>query len=192
MKKVAAMAYPAPFLHVSLLWLAFLFFAVLMAVPAGAEEATPEDPTYEECFKMAQKAIEGDMVAMQLEADTLGDDGNNGWTTPATLPPSASDNVTIGADPQDQRAILPGLQGTQDFEQALREQGVRIVIDPTDPTGAPKIELDNMRPVEPKTPPQDEVSEPAGEEQTEDKPMTSAELYQFKRTVCRIKFGITF
>lgn len=186
MKKVAALAYPNTFLHASLLWLALLFFAILMATPAGAEEfaPTPDDPTYEECFKMAQKAIEGDMVAMQLEADTLGDDGNNGWTTPATLPPSASDSVTISADPQDQRAILPGLQGTQDFEQALREQGVRIVIDPDDPSGAPKVELDNVRPIEPKEPPVEDDAENA--------PMTSAELYQFKRTVCRIKFGITF
>ncbi len=178
-------------LQASVLLLAALFYAIFLAPSVLAKE--PADPTYNECFNMAQKAIQGDMVAMQLEADTLNDDlTDNGWTTPATMDPNASNNVTLNADPQDNRAILPGLDGTQDFEKALREQGARIIIDPNDPNGAPKVELDNVRPV-PAPEPEEEATEGATEEAAEEKTeMTSAELYEFQRTVCRIKFGITF
>ena len=174
-------------LQASVLLLAALFYAIFLAPSVLAEE--PADPTYNECFNMAQKAIQGDMVAMQLEADTLNDDlPDNGWTTPATMDPNASNNVTLNADPQDNRAILPGLDGTLDFEKALREQGARIIIDPNDPNGAPKVELDNVRSV-PAPEPEEEPEEEKSEEKTE---MTSAELYESQRTVCRIKFGITF
>ena len=178
-------------LQASVLLLAALFYAIFLAPSVLAEE--PADPTYNECFNMAQKAIQGDMVAMQLEADTLNDDlPDDGWTTPATMDPNASNNVTLNADPQDNRAILPGLDGTQDFEKALREQGARIIIDPNDPNGAPKVELDNVRPV-PAPEPEEEVTEETTDETAEEKTeMTSAELYEFQRTVCRIKFGITF
>ncbi|MBA44621.1 MAG: hypothetical protein CMF62_11560 [Magnetococcales bacterium] len=178
-------------LQASVLLLAALFYAIFLAPSVLAEE--PADPTYNECFNMAQKAIQGDMVAMQLEADTLNDDlPDDGWTTPATMDPNASNNVTLNADPQDNRAILPGLDGTQDFEKALREQGARIIIDPNDPNGAPKVELDNVRPVAAPEP-KEEVTEETVEETVEEKTeMTSAELYEFQRTVCRIKFGITF
>lgn len=178
-------------LQASVLLLAALFYVIFLAPSVLAEE--PADPTYNECFNMAQKAIQGDMVAMQLEADTLNDDlPDDGWTTPATMDPNASNNVTLNADPQDNRAILPGLDGTQDFEKALREQGARIIIDPNDPNGAPKVELDNVRPVaapEPEEEATEETTEETAGEKTE---MTSAELYEFQRTVCRIKFGITF
>lgn len=183
-------------LQASVLLLAALFYAIFLAPSVLAEE--PADPTYNECFNMAQKAIQGDMVAMQLEADTINDDlPDDGWTTPATMDPNASNNVTLNADPQDNRAILPGLDGTQDFEKALREQGARIIIDPNDPNGAPKVELDNVRPVAAPEPQEEaEVeaqAEDADDEKAEEKTeMTSAELYEFKRTVCRIKFGITF
>ena len=178
-------------LQASVLLLAALFYAIFLAPSVLAEE--PADPTYNECFNMAQKAIQGDIVAMQLEADTLNDDlPDDGWTTPATMDPNASNNVTLNADPQDNRAILPGLDGTQDFEKALREQGARIIIDPNDPNGAPKVELDNVRPVAAPEP-KEEVTEETVEETVEEKTeMTSAELYEFQRTVCRIKFGITF
>lgn len=179
-------------LQASVLLLAALFYAIFLAPSVLAEE--PADPTYNECFNMAQKAIQGDMVAMQLEADTLNDDlPDDGWTTPATMDPNASNNVTLNADPQDNRAILPGLDGTQDFEKALREQGARIIIDPNDPNGAPKVELDNVRPVAAPEP-EEEATEETTEEETaeEETEMTSAELYEFQRTVCRIKFGITF
>ncbi len=178
-------------LQASVLLLAAMFYAIFLAPSVLAEE--PADPTYNECFNMAQKAIQGDMVAMQLEADTLNDDlPDDGWTTPATMDPNASNNVTLNADPQDNRAILPGLDGTQDFEKALREQGARIIIDPNDPNGAPKVELDNVRPVAAPEP-KEEVTEETVEETVEEKTeMTSAELYEFQRTVCRIKFGITF
>lgn len=186
MTKTQALTRQNPALKASVLLLAALFYALMAALPAYAEE--PEDPTYNECFNMAQKAVKSDMVATQVEAATLGDEG---WTTPATMNPNASDNVTLDADPQDNRAILPGLDGSQDFERALREQGARIIIDPEDSTGAPRVELDNVRPVEPAPEPEGSESTEESEEAAEPE-MTSAEQYEFQRTVCRIKFGITF
>ena len=179
-----------------------LGFATVFVAPLA--HAAEPDPTYSECFTLAENAIKAEMVGVEMEADELaGTLPEQGLATPADLPKSS--NATI---PNTLPNTLPGMQGNQDFEQALREQGVRIVIDPEDPTGAPKVELDNVRlnaegmvemgqaPVADPDEPEEieEVAKEKASEEAEEAPkeLSNAEIFQMQRTVCRIKYGITF
>ena len=203
-------------LTVTIPTLAFTF--ALMGPLFSAEVLAQEtpDPTYNECFKMAENAIKTEMVGLDVEAANL---GARGLATPADLPASASDNVTLPNAQYNAQgaATLPGLQGKQDFEQALREQGVRIVLDPNDPTAAPKVELDNVRygadglaiagdkanEAAEEVPAAEEVAD-GGESNAEDSEETpeenveetgeisQADMFQLKRSMCRAKFGIVF
>lgn len=170
------------------MFLASMFLSLAVSTAVAVEP--PSDPSYEECFELAQKAVQADVVGLQMEADAV---GAQGIATPATLPPAASAAVT-----------LPGLDGAGDFEQALKEQGVRITIDPEDPTAAPVVEMDNVRiedgqakpliqAMAPSAP--SEVQENETTQSAPDAPeaeLSAAEVYQQKRTLCRIKFGINF
>jgi len=165
-----------------------LFFMIgLFSIPAAfAVAADFTEPTYEDCFKLAEKAIAADVVGLNMEAETL---AAKGLATPATLPPSASQSVTI-------QNALPGLDGGQDFEKALREQGVRIVVDPADPNAAPTVEFDNVR-IDGQTaqftaPSVEEAAAEPAEESAEPAELSAAEVYERNRTHCRIMYGINF
>jgi hypothetical protein len=77
-----------------------------LALAAHAQDAAP--PSYEECFDMAQKAMEQETAALEAEAATLS--GTADVSIPATLP------------------LSPEAQDVLDRVQA---QGVTLAITPT-------------------------------------------------------------
>lgn len=166
-----------------------LFLASFFSLAAfTAFAADFAEPTYEECFKLAEKAIAADVVGLHMEAETV---AAKGLATPATLPPEASDSVTV-------QNTLPGLDGHQDFEAALRQQGVRIIVDPANPNAAPTVELDNVRLENGQTAqfgaPEGaaETAAEAENEENEKSEPSAADLYELNRTHCRIMYGIHF
>lgn len=85
---------------------ALIGMALGLAAAAHAQDATP--PSYEECFDMAQKAMEQETAALEAEAAILS--GTADVSTPATLP------------------LSPEAQDVLDRVQA---QGVTLAITPT-------------------------------------------------------------
>ncbi len=105
-----------------------LFLTVNIAAAqenAEVDIAAPIDPTYKECFTMAENAMQVGVIALGLEASEL---GKHGSATPAALAPV--DGITL---PNEEQNIVAKL-----------EQGVRLKIDPENKTAKPQIELDNV------------------------------------------------
>ena len=139
------------------------------------------NPSYNECFQMAQDALRAEQIGMAMEADML--EGAAVTDVPVETPETRKRKENAAK-------YYPGLGGEKDFEQALLESGAEIIIDPADPDGAPKVELGSARPPEPAPEPAAEPEqEPAAETPPEP---TAAEIFQQKKDVCRIKYGISF
>ena len=122
------------------------------------------DPSYNECFQMAQEALKSEQAELAEEAQDL----------------------KSQPDPQTTYSFL---KGEKDFETALLESGAEITIDPKNPHAAPTVTLKDVALKTLLT--KEDSSLQADAEQT-GKPSTDDDLYQLKKDVCRIKYGISF
>ena len=136
------------------------------------------NPSYNECFQMAQDAMKAEQLGVAMQADML--EGAEVTDVPVETPETRKRKENAAR-------YYPGLGGEKDFEQALRESGAEIIVDPANPGGAPKVELGSVRPPEPVAEPEPETTPP--EEETAP---TAAQIFQQKKDVCRIKYGISF
>lgn len=161
-------------------------FSVALGVGSGGgfvvaqDEPIVIDPSYNECFQMAQDAVKAEQIGIEMEADVL--QGADPMEVPAETPETQKRKQVADA-------FYPGLQGEQDFEKALLESGAEIIIDPENPGAAPKVELSGVRPPEPKAPSPNHKE--VVEQNSQDAP-SAADIFQQKKDVCRIKYGISF